>query len=38
VLGAAAFWFIGFETRGRSIEDIDAELSAPAASTERALS
>ena len=29
VLGAVAFWFIGFETRGRSIEEIDAALSAP---------
>jgi putative MFS transporter len=38
VLGAAAFWFIGFETRGRSIEEIDAALSAPAASSVRALS
>jgi putative MFS transporter len=32
VLGALAFWFIAFETRGRSLEDIDAELSAPALS------
>ncbi|HVC61166.1 MAG TPA: MFS transporter [Acetobacteraceae bacterium] len=30
VLGAAAFWFIGMETRGRSIEDIDAALTVPA--------
>jgi len=30
VLGAAAFWFIGIETRGRSIEEIDAVLTAPA--------
>lgn len=29
VLGALAFWFIGFETRGRSIDEIDAALSAP---------
>src|ERR1700720_2046841 len=36
VLGAAAFWFIGFETRGRSIDEIDAELSAPAAAAARA--
>jgi putative MFS transporter len=36
VLGAAAFWFIGFETGGRSIEEIDAELSGPAASTQGA--
>jgi putative MFS transporter len=28
VLGAVAFWFIGFETRGRTIEEIDATLSA----------
>ena len=34
VLGAFAFWFIGFETRGRSLEDIDAALTAPAASPE----
>ena len=31
VLGAAAFLLVGFETRGRTIEDIDRELSAPAA-------
>ena len=30
VLGAIAFWFIGFETRGRSIEEIDTALSASA--------
>ena len=30
VLGAVAFWFIGFETRGRTIEEIDAALTAPA--------
>ena len=29
VLGAVAFWFIGFETRGRSLEEIDAALTAP---------
>jgi putative MFS transporter len=29
VLGAFAFWFIGFETSRRSIEQIDAELTAP---------
>ena len=29
VIGALAFWFIGFETRGRTIEEIDAALSAP---------
>jgi putative MFS transporter len=32
VLGAVAFWFIGFETRGRTIEEIDATLSASAPS------
>src|SRR6201999_3515029 len=26
VLGAAAFWLIGMETRGRSIDEIDAEM------------
>ncbi len=31
LLGALAFWFIGFETRDRSLEEIDATLSAPAA-------
>ena len=35
VLGAVAFWFIGFETRGRSIEEIDTALSAGAASSGR---
>jgi putative MFS transporter len=35
VLGAAAFWFIGFETSGRSIEQIDVELSAPSAEPAR---
>jgi len=29
VLGAAAIWFIGFETRGRTIDDIDRELTRP---------
>jgi putative MFS transporter len=33
VLGAIAFWFIGFETRGRSIEEIDASLSVGVASS-----
>ena len=28
VLGAAAIWFIGFETRGRTIEEIDSTLTA----------
>jgi MFS transporter, putative metabolite:H+ symporter len=36
VLGAAAFWFIGIETGGRSIEEIDAELSTSAAAPQRA--
>jgi hypothetical protein len=30
ILGAVAFWFIGFETRGRSIDEIDTALSRPA--------
>jgi MFS transporter, putative metabolite:H+ symporter len=30
VLGAVAFWFIGFETSRRSIEEIDRTLSAAA--------
>ena len=34
VLGAAAFWFIGIETSGRSIEEIDASMSIPATATE----
>jgi len=29
VIGALAFWFIGFETRGRSLDEIDAALTAP---------
>jgi putative MFS transporter len=33
VLGAAAFWFVGMETSGRSIEEIDAAMSVPAAAT-----
>jgi putative MFS transporter len=36
VLGAVAFWFIGFETRGRSLEEIDARLSDPASSSRSA--
>jgi len=35
VLGAFAFWFIGFETSRRSIEQIDAELTAPASSSRK---
>ncbi len=30
VLGAIAFWLIGMETRGRTIDEIDAELAGPA--------
>ena len=33
VLGAVAFWFIGFETRGRSFDEIDAALSASGSSS-----
>ena len=33
VLGAIAFWLIGMETRGRTIEEIDAELTAPASAS-----
>jgi putative MFS transporter len=29
VLGALAIWFIGFETRGRTIAEIDRALTAP---------
>jgi putative MFS transporter len=29
VLGAAAFWFIGMETRGRAIDEIERELNRP---------
>ena len=36
VLGAAAFRFIGFETKGRSFEEMDAALGAPAAAPARA--
>ncbi|HUA56944.1 MAG TPA: hypothetical protein VMB81_32470, partial [Candidatus Sulfotelmatobacter sp.] len=28
VLAAAAIWFIGFETRGRTIQEIDGDLTA----------
>ena len=31
LLGAVAFWLIGIETRGRTIDEIDAELDAPTA-------
>jgi len=30
VLGIIAFWFVGFETKGRSLEEIDGSLSAHA--------
>jgi hypothetical protein len=30
VLGAIAFAFVAMETRGRTIDEIDAELTAPA--------
>ncbi|MBV9586878.1 MAG: MFS transporter [Alphaproteobacteria bacterium] len=33
VLGALAFWLIGVETRGRTIDEIDAEMSAPIATS-----
>jgi putative MFS transporter len=33
---ALAFWFVGFETKGRSIEEIDSSLTEPAASPVRA--
>ncbi len=36
VLGAVAFWLIGFETRGRSIAEIDAALSASVPAPEAA--
>ncbi len=36
VLGAFAFWFIGFETSRRSIDEIDHALTAPAPSPQKA--
>ena len=33
---ALVFWFVGFETKGRSIEEIDSSLTEPAASPVRA--
>ena len=36
VLGAGAFWLIGMETRGRTIDQIEAELDKPRASSRRA--
>jgi putative MFS transporter len=35
-LAAVAFWLLGIETKGRSIEEIDAALTRPAPSLERA--
>jgi hypothetical protein len=35
VLGAFAFWFIGFETSHRSIEQIDSELTGPTPSSRK---
>jgi MFS transporter, putative metabolite:H+ symporter len=32
VIGALAIWLIGIETRGRTIDEIDAEMSLPPAS------
>jgi putative MFS transporter len=36
LVGAAAIWFIGFETKGRTIQDIDGQLTGGAASPELA--
>jgi putative MFS transporter len=36
VLGALAFWFIGFETRGRTIDEIDNALRQPARAAQQA--
>jgi hypothetical protein len=33
IVGAAAIWFIGFETKGRTIAEIDGTLTAPAEAT-----
>ncbi|HEX3864666.1 MAG TPA: MFS transporter [Stellaceae bacterium] len=33
ILGAVAFWLIGMETRGRTIDEIDAELTTPGQAT-----
>jgi putative MFS transporter len=35
ILGAVAFWWIGMETGGRTIDEIDAELNKPRRATER---
>ena len=36
VFGAVGFWFVGFETKGRSFEEIDSTLAKPAVALERA--
>jgi hypothetical protein len=36
ILGAIAFWFIGFETKDRSFEEMDRTLTKPAARLGRA--
>jgi MFS transporter, putative metabolite:H+ symporter len=35
ILGAVAFWLIGMETRGKTIDQIEAELNKPAAASAR---
>jgi hypothetical protein len=35
ILGAIAFWFIGFETKGRTFEEMDSTLAKSAASPQR---
>ena len=35
ILGAIAFWFIGFETKGRTFEEMDSTLANSAASLQR---
>ena len=35
ILGAIAFWFIGFETKGRTFEEMDSTLAKSAASLQR---
>jgi putative MFS transporter len=35
ILGALAFWLIGVETKGRSFEEIDGTMSAPAPAAAR---
>jgi hypothetical protein len=36
VLGALAFWFIGFETRGLTIDEIDNALRQPGRAAQQA--